>query len=167
MSPTRSARRIALGLTIGAVLALGTIVPAGAGRAPRLVVTGDGEWFTHPVGWYEVILGSGEVEVGKETFTGDLVANIRPDDHAMPEPGACERGMTSLWVEGASAQLELTGVGDVCAHHPQEPTSVVVYSFTGDAYATTTGTKKVPSKIGFLDIRMALDGRASVFATVA
>jgi hypothetical protein len=167
MSTTRPRRRLALALAVGALLTLGAIAPAGAERAPRLLVTGGEEWFTHPVGWYQVIKGPAEVQVGKQAFTGELTANVQPDDRAMPAPGECERGMTSLFVEGDSELLELTGVGDVCAHHVQEPTSVVVYSFTGDAYATTTGTKKVPPKIGFLDIRMALDGRASVFATVA
>ena len=167
MSPARPVRRAALGLTLGAALLLGAVGPAGAARSPRLTVTGDGQWSTHPVGWYEVVLGTGEVQVGRTTFTGDLVANVQPDDRSMPAAGDCERGMASLFVEGDDRLLELTGVGDVCAHHPQEPTSVVVFSFTGDAYAATTGTKKAPARVGFVDIRMALDGRASVFATVA
>jgi hypothetical protein len=167
MSPTSIRRRLALAIASGVVATLCLTSPAGAERTPRLLVTGGEEWFTHPIGWYEVVRGPAEVQVGKQAFTGQLTATVQPDDAHMPAPGECERGMVSLFVEGDDARLELSGVGDVCAHHPQEPDSVVVYSFTGDAYTATTGTKKAPNKVGFIDIRMALDGRASVFATVA
>ena len=60
-----------------------------------------------------------------------------------------------MWVEGDTDQLAITGVGDVCGHHVQEPDSVVVYSFTGVAYVEESGTKRTYNKEGFLDVRMA------------
>ncbi len=167
MSTTRTRRRLALGLAVAALATLGAIAPAGAAKPPRAVVTGDGEWFTHPVGWYEVVLGTGEVQIGKRTFTGDLAANVQPDDRSMPAAGSCEPGSGLVVIDGDDVDVRLVSIGDVCAHHPHEPTSVVVYSFTGNASTEVTGARKMQLRSGFLDIRMAQDGRATVFATAA
>ncbi len=168
MSNIRPRRRLALALTLGAALILGATAPAGAAKPPKLVLSGGDRWFTHDVGWYEVVRGPAEVEIGKRTYTGELAATIQPDDHTMPAPGECERGMTFVFVEDiAGAELFLSSVGDVCGHHVQEPYSVVVYSYTGKTYVEAAGAKQVQGKTGFLDIRMAQDGRASVFATAA
>lgn len=166
MSPIRPRRRAALALTLGLALLLGATAPAGAAKVPKLTVAADGEWFLHPVGSYEVVLGTAEVQSGRRTWTGELVANVHPDDNTMPAAGDCEPGLTQVWVEGATDQLAVSGVGDVCAHHVQEPESVVVYSFTGQAWFEESATRRTYNKVGFLDIRMANDGRAYVFATV-
>ena len=47
MSPTRPRRRLALALTLGVVLLLGATAPAGATKAPKLVMNGGDRWFTH------------------------------------------------------------------------------------------------------------------------
>ncbi|MFL6206581.1 MAG: hypothetical protein ACJ739_14670, partial [Acidimicrobiales bacterium] len=114
---TTIGRRSALAVGIALAAALCLTSPAGAERPPKLLVTGGEEWFTHPLGWYEVVRGPADVQVGKQGFSGRLTATVQPDDRAMPVAGECERGMVSLYVEGDDALLELTGVGDVCAHH--------------------------------------------------
>jgi hypothetical protein len=167
MSTTRRHHRLALGLAVAALATLSAIAPAGAAKPPRAVITGGDHWFTHPVGWYEVILGPGEVQIGKRTYTGDLAANVQPDDRSMPAAGECEPGSGLVVIDGDDVDVRLVSIGQVCAHHPQEPISVVVYSFTGDASTEVTGARKLQLRSGFLDIRMALDGRASVFATAA
>ncbi len=167
MSPIRPRRRLALALTLGVVL-LGATAPAGAAKPPKLVLSGGDRWFTHDVGWFEVVRGPATVEIGKHAYTGELAATIQPDDRAMPVAGECESGMTFVTVQDiAGEELFLSSVGEVCAHHVQEPYSVVVYSYTGVAYVETAASKSVQGKTGFLDIRMAQGGRASVFATAA
>src|SRR5689334_14333844 len=126
---TSRCRRLAVGLGAAVLVTVGAIAPAGAAKPPRAVVTGSEEWFTHPVGWYQVVRGPAEVEVGKRSYGGDLVATVQPDDASMPVAGSCERGYALVTVEGDELDLRLSSFGDLCAHHPQEPTSVVVYSF--------------------------------------
>lgn len=167
MSTTRACLRLAAILTTAGLLTVSAASPAGAGRSPKMTLTADGSWFTHPVGSYEVVLGRAEIQNGSRTTVGDLVANVRPDDSSMPAAGTCERGMSNLEVDvdGNAPDLRITGVGDLCNHHVQEPTSAVSYSFTGVAYAEQVGSSRLHSREGFIDIRMAHDGRASVFAT--
>ncbi len=164
---SRARSSIGVALTIGCLLAVGSATPADAARPPKVSLTADGTWFTHPVGWYEVVVGRAEIRSGKHTSTGDLVANVQPDDASMPAAGTCERGMSTVVVDadGDEPDLRITGVGDVCSHHVQEPTSVVVHSFTGVAYMEQVGSRRLQAREGFIDIRLAQDGRASVFAT--
>ena len=170
MSPSparpRLWRVLAAGLAILAIL--GATSPAGAAKPPRVLLTGGDHWFTHPVGSYQVVLGRADVQLGKQTSTGDLVANVVPDDHSLPAAGECESSLTSVWVtgDGDSPDVNITGVGEMCGHFVQEPVSVVVYSFTGEAYFEEVGSRRLNNKVGFLDIRLAQDGRAHVFATL-
>jgi hypothetical protein len=159
--------RVALATLAGLALTLGAALPAGAAKAPKLTVEGRGEWSTHPVGSYEVVRGAADVQTGRRTYDGALLANVGPDDSTLPAAGACEHGWAQVWVDGADDQLAVTGVGDICGHHVQAPESVVVYSFTGVAYVEESATRRTYNKEGFVDIRMAVDGSAYVFATVA
>jgi hypothetical protein len=175
--PTHPRRRLALALTIGALLVLGTVTPAGAKhpkprppKPPAFLLTGGDHWFTHDVGWYEVVLGPAEVQLnGKRTLTGSLSATIQPDDYTMPAPGECEGGMVFVYVEGRGRKVDtfLSSVGDVCGHHVQEPVSLVVTSFTGTATIEESGKRKLEGQEAFLDIRLAQDGSAHVFATTS
>ena len=167
MSTTRASLRIAVTLTAGILLTLGAAAPAHAGRSPKMSLTAEGTWFTHPVGWYEVVVGRAEIDNGPQATTGDIVANVQPDDSSMPAAGTCERGMSTVEVDvdGEASDLRITGVGDLCGHHVQDPTNVVVYSFTGVAYAEQVGSRRLHGREGFIDMRLAHDGRASVFAT--
>jgi hypothetical protein len=111
--------------------------------------------------------GPAEVNLGRRTLTGELAATIQPDDHTMPGPGECEGGMVFVFVEGRGREVDtfLSSVGDLCGHFVQEPTSVVVTSFTGTATIEESGQRRLEGQEAFLDIRLAQDGRAFVFAT--
>lgn len=164
MSTPRARLGAAVTVTAGILLTLGA-APAHAGRPPKMSLTAEATWFTHPVGWYEVVVGRAEIQNGRQTTTGDLVANVQPDDASMPAAGTCERGMSTVEVDvdGSEADLRITGVGDLC--HVQDRTDVVVYSFTGVAYAEQVGSRRLQGREGSIDIRMDDDGGASVLAT--
>jgi hypothetical protein len=168
MSTTRPLRRLALAFALGVALLVTATLPAGADRSPELVLTGGDRWFTHDAGWFQVVRGPAEVTLGKRTLTGDLTATIYPDDRTMPAPGQCEGGIVFVRVAGdhKHADLFLSSAGEICGHHVQEPTSVVVHSFTGTAHVEEAGRRNLVGKEGFLDIRLAHDGRAHVFASV-
>ena len=164
MSPTRSAKRLALALAVGAALVLGAAGPAGAEKYPDLLLDGGDRWFTHDVG-YPVVLGPAEVHLGRRVVTGDLAATIHPDDYTMPAPGECESGLAFVYVEGErGSNLFLSSAGEVCGHWLQEP-SVVTHSFTGVMTIEESDRSKLDGTEGFLDITLAVDGRANVFAT--
>ena len=59
---THPRRRVALALTLGALLTLGAIAPAGAAKAPSFLLSGGDHWFTHDIG-YPVVLGPAEVQL--------------------------------------------------------------------------------------------------------
>ena len=84
---TRPGWRLALALTIGAVLTLGAATPAGAGKSPSFLLQGGDHWSTHDSG-YPVVLGPAEVNLGKRTLSGALAANVHPDDGSMPAPAS-------------------------------------------------------------------------------
>lgn len=164
---THPRRRLALALTLGALLTLGAATPAGAARHPRFLLTGGDHWFTHDVGWYPVVQGPAEIQLnGKRTLTGTLSATIQPDDHTMPAPGDCETGIAFVFVEGKRrADAWLSSAGEICGHFVQAPDSVVTHTFTGTATIEEADRHRLEGKEAFLEIRLAEDGRAHVFAT--
>ena len=111
--------------------------------------------------------GPAEVHLGRRVLTGTLAATIQPDDYTMPAPGECEPGMVFVYVEGRGRQVDtfLSSIGDICGHWVQVPDSVVVTSFTGTATIEESGQRCLEGKEAFLDIRLAEDGGAYVFAT--
>jgi hypothetical protein len=171
VTTTHPRRRRALALAAAALLALGVTAsvatPAGAAKAPSLLLDGGDHWFTHDVGWFPVVQGPAEVHRGHRTHTRHLSAPVQPDDHTMPAPGECEGAITFVFVEGdrPSADLFLSSVGQVCGHWVQEPTSLVTHVFTGTMTVEEAGTRRLEGTEGFLEVRMAVDDRASVFAT--
>lgn len=163
--------RRALALTAAALVTLGTLASAattaGAAKAPDLLLDGGDHWFTHDVGWYPVVQGPAEVHLGNRTLTGQLSAVVQPDDHTMPAPGECEGAITFVFVEGdrPSADLFLSSAGQVCGQWVQEPTNVVTQVFTGVMTIEEAGAHRLEGTEGFLEVRLAVDGRANVFAT--
>jgi hypothetical protein len=161
---THPRRRLALALTLGALLTLGATTQAGAAKAPRFLLNGGDHWFFHDSG-YPVVLGPAEAQVGKRTLTGDLAANIHPDDYSMPAPGECETAIAFVFVEPTSGvETWLSSAGEVCGLYVG-PDNVVTHTFTGTATIEGSGVHKLEGKEAFLEIRLAEDGGASVFAT--
>ena len=60
---THPRRRLALALTLGAVLTLGATTPAGAAKRPSFLLEGGEHWFTHDVGWFPVVQGPAEIHL--------------------------------------------------------------------------------------------------------
>ena len=54
-----------------------------------------------------------------------------------------------------------------CGHNVQAPSSVVTHTFTGTATIEESGRRRLEGTEAFLDIRLAEDGRAHVFATTS
>jgi len=161
---THPRRRLALALTLGALLTLGATTQAGAAKAPSFLLNGGDHWFTHDSG-YPVVLGPAEAQVGKRTLTGDLAARIHPDDYSMPAPGECESALAFVYVRPTGGdETWMSSAGDVCGLFVG-PGNVVTHAFTGTATIEESGVRKLEGKEAFLEIRLAEDGRASVFAT--
>ena len=59
----------------------------------------------------------------------------------------------------------LSSAGEICGHHVQPPTSVVAHTFTGTATIEESGRPRRKGREAFLEISMAADGSAGVFAT--
>jgi len=171
MSTTHSRWRRALALTAATLVTLGVTASvtttAGAAKAPDLLLDGGDHWFTHDVGWFPVVQGPAEVHLGNRTLSGQLSATVQPDDHTMPAPGECEGAITFVFVEGdrPSADLFLSSAGQVCGQWVQEPTNVVTHVFTGVMTIEEAGFHRLEGTEGFLEVRLAVDGRANVFAT--
>jgi hypothetical protein len=164
---THPRRRLALALTLAAPLTLGAADPAAAAKPPSFLLTGGDHWFTHDVG-YPVALGPAEVQLRKHSYTGDLAANIHPDDRTMPAPGECETATAFVFVEGEpGANTRLSSAGEVCGLVVQAPDSVVTHTFTGPMTIEESDRGSLEGKTGFLEIRIAENGRAHVFATTS
>ncbi|MET0901809.1 MAG: hypothetical protein ABWZ52_01090, partial [Acidimicrobiales bacterium] len=161
---THPGRRLALAITLGALLTLGATTTAGATKSPSFLLDGGDHWFTHDSG-YPVVLGPAEVNLGKRAISGDLSATIHPDDYSMPAPGECESAIAFVYVEGTrNADTWLSSAGEVCGLHLDEP-NVVTHTFVGTATIEESGPRKLEGQEAFLEIRLAVDGRANVFAT--
>jgi hypothetical protein len=163
--PIHPRRRLALALTLGVALALAAVVPAGAAQSPSYLLDGGDHWFTHDSG-YPVVLGPAEVHLGRRTVTGTLAANIHPDDYSMPAPGECETAIAFVFVDGNKkvADTWLSSAGEVCGLWLGAP-NVVTHVFTGTATFEESGKPKLEGDEAFLEIRLAVDGGASVFVT--
>jgi hypothetical protein len=156
---------IALGTVCLTMLAAASPAQAGRPKAPALVLTGGDHWFVHDSG-YPVVQGPAELQLkGKRTLTGVLAANVHPDDHTMPEPGQCETATAFVYVDGKHrGDVVVSSAGEVCGHHVQDPISVVTDTFTGAATIEEADRHRLEGRTGFLEIRLAEDGRAYVFA---
>ena len=164
---THPRRRLALALTLGALLALGATTQASAAQAPSFLLSGGDHWITHDSG-YPVVLGPAEVQLRRRTLTGDLAANIHPDDRTMPVPGECETATAFVFMEGErGANTWLSSAGEVCGLFVHVPDSVVTHTFTGSMTIEESDRRGLAGKTGFLEIRLAEDGGAHVFATTS
>ena len=166
---THPRRCLALALTLGALLTFGAANPPGAvaAKPPSFLLDGGDRWFTHDVGWYPVVQGPAEVVLnGGRTHSGTLSATVQPDDHTMPGPGECETGITFVFVDGPrrDPDVVLSSAGEICGHHVQPPTSVVTHTVTGTTIEEG-GWRRLEGRESFLEVRMADDRHASVFAT--
>ncbi len=143
-------------LTMGVLLT--TVAPAGAAKV-KVDFRGGGSY---------VILGDGSAALTGtatgEPLDGPYQATLVPTDGTLPEPGVCEPATATVRLEGAHNRfLDLTAGGRVCGQYLQPP-NVVTEVFTGRYQVTAASRKPLVGTDGFLEVRLANDGRAFVFA---
>jgi hypothetical protein len=153
-------KRAALMTTgLAAVLALAPMTSAQA--ATKYKVDFDGQ------GTYTVGADGSAVVTGRATgtpFDGRYRAVLRADDGTLPDPGQCEPGSATVRLDGTRGRyLELSSDDEICGQYLQ-PLYVVTHLFTGRYDVTMTSERRLRGGDGFLEIRLATEGRAGVFA---
>ncbi len=147
----------ATGLATALVLAPATSAEA----APKYKVNVDGQ------GTYTVSTDGSAVVTGTATgapFDGRYRAVLRAQDGTLPEPGQCEAGSATVRIDGTRGRyLELSSSDEVCGEFVQAP-SVVTHVFTGVYDVTSTSERRLRGGDGFVEVRLATEGRAGVFA---
>jgi hypothetical protein len=182
-TPTRPRRRhrhvaTAVGVAFGVALVAGPLgAPAGAATddlrqgpaRPAFTLNGTGTWQIRE--WINdvVVNGTGELSEhdGRRTRDVQVAAVIQTDDRTLPAAGECERAFATMSAYGVrNVDLTLVGMGTVCGTHVQPPTSIVSHVFTGrfEVYGESTTPRRLEGVDGFYQIRLAVDGAASVFA---
>jgi hypothetical protein len=132
--------------------------PAGAGKV-KVDLNGAGTY---------VIRNDGSAALAGtasgEPYDGSYEAALTPADGTLPEAGTCEPATASLRVAGAHQRfVELTAGGRVCGQYLQPP-NIVTHVFTGRYGITAASRRPLVGTDGFLEVRLVVDGRASVFA---
>jgi len=167
---TRRALRVAGGLAVAGAALVGTFDAAGAARptSPAFTVSGQGTWQERP---FDVVVnGEGELQLRNGNRSTDVLvaSSVDADDGTMPAPGECEGAITTVTVYGARRiDFTMIGVGEVCGLDVQPPTSIVSHVFTGtfEVYDVPEGPRQLLGTDGFFEVRLGVDGSASVFAT--
>jgi hypothetical protein len=166
---TRRALRVAGGLAVAGAALVGTFDAAGAVRpaSPAFTVSGQGTWQERP---FDVVVnGEGELQLRNGNRSTDVLvaSSVDADDGTMPAPGECEGAITTVSVYCARRiDFTMIGVGEVCGLDVQPPTSIVSHVFTGtfEVYDVPEGPRQLLGTDGFFEVRLGVDGSASVFA---
>jgi hypothetical protein len=172
-------RRLAGGAVVAGVIALasaGAVDAAGTSTArrppepkpkpPALVLSGTGTFTIRDYG-DAAVNGTGELQRrgSRRPKPVEVAAVVGPDDRTLPGPGECEGAITTVTAyRERGLDLTLIGYGEVCGTDPQPPTSIVTHVFTG-TYEVLDGPRRLVGTDGFFEVRLAVDGSASVFAT--
>jgi len=145
---------VAAALAVGAVAAV-TASPASAtGQAP-VAVAGTG---THdPAQWG---LTRVRAEVHGRTLDGTFTAGVRMDE--VPAPGECLPAHANFAVYDGRSWFDFVSQGEVCGHAVQPPTSTVFAVYTADFDLYDSSRRGWTDTQGWMSIRLAVDGRASV-----
>lgn len=155
-------RRSALTATVAftaAAATLGSAAPAFAEPKPVVDVRGQGTFVLDALG-AAVITGPA---TGKP-FDGTYTARLAAADGTLPAPGECEPGTATLRVDDPrDRSYALTSSDDICGEFLQPP-FVVTHVFTGRYDVAASTKRRLLGTDGFLEVRLATDGRASVFA---
>lgn len=148
-------------LTVGALavtaLSPGATAEARNGR-PQVDLAGTG---TYEMDQFD-IFARGVGSVTGTPFDGTATFLLKPDDGTWPKPGECEQGTAGFAVTGKKRQyIWGISIGEVCGQFLQEPTSVTTQVFTAE-YSIVDAPKRVRDTEGWIEIRLATDGRMSI-----
>ena len=152
-----------------AALTFGAAAPVSASRAPKrpaFLLESTATWRTHDVGWYEVVNGPAEVHLGRRTAHRRAGRHhpARRSHHAGRRRVRARHRLRVRGGRGPPGQQFLSSAGEICGHYVQVPDSIVIQSYR-TATIEESGHRGLVGKTAFLDVRLAEDGGAYVFAT--
>ncbi len=155
MRPLRTLAAVVLVAGIVVATAAATTGPAAAtGHAP-IALSGTG---THePPEWGLTRIRS---EVDGRGLDGTFTGGLRID--TMPAPGTCAPAWMSFAVRDGEHWFDFVSLGEVCGQSVEEPTSVVYAVYTGEFDLYDSSRPGFTDTQGWVSVRLAVDGRASV-----
>lgn len=132
---------------------------AGAQGRHKVNFDGSGTYFTADDGTAHL-----EGDAAGAPFDGTYSATLAAADGTLPAAGSCEPATAWLRLDGARGRfLELTSTATVCGQHLQPP-FVVTHIFSSRYSVVASSKRNLVGTDGFFEIRLAVDGRSSVFA---
>ena len=148
-------------VTVAVAAGLALVPATSAQAAPKPAVNLDGSGpFTVRGGDVAVATG----RFGGTPFAGRFAAALQPQDGTLPEPGVCEPAQAALRIDGTGGRYAvLYGPGEVCGTFT-DSVDVVSHIFTATYDVVATSQRKLRGGDGWLEIRLATDGRATVTA---
>ena len=153
-------RRLAVAaLAAAAALTLAAPVDATPKHKPAVDVGGQGTYVLTGPG-SAVISGTAE----GTPVDGPYRAVLTAADGTLPQAGVCEPGTGVVRIEDKKKVLELRADGDVCGTFVNPPTSIVTHVFTGTYEVVDAPRKQLVGTDGFLELRLATNGVASMTA---
>ena len=154
----RYIHKVAAGALVAAAVAT-LSAPASAEPKPRIDAGGPGT--------YTLAADGSAVITGTATgtpFEGPYTATLAAADGTLPAPGECEPATVTARLDGPGGRyVELQSTDEVCGQHLQPP-YVVTQVFTGRYTITASSKRNLIGTDGFVEARLATDGRAFMFA---
>ena len=146
-------------LALAAALALAALTattgPAAAKGGAPIGFSGTG---THePPEWG---LTRVQADVDGRVLDGTFTGGLRIP--RMPSPGECAPAWMNFAVQDGKHWHDFVSDGEVCAHSPQPPTSTVFAVYTGDFDLYESSRPGFTDTQGWVSVRLATDGSASV-----
>ena len=155
----RLLRMMAAGALVASASVAALSEPAGAAPKPRIDAGGPGT--------YTVAADRSASIAGTATgspFDGSFTVTLAAADGSLPEPGGCEVASVTARIDGPRGRyVELQSTDEVCGQHLQTP-YVVTQVFTGRYTVTASSMRRLVGTDGFVEVRLATEGRAYLFA---
>lgn len=155
----RPIRILATAALVESVAFVTAAAPAGASLRPRIDVGGPGTYALDQSGVAEI----GGTSTGRP-FDVPYTARLAADDGTLPAPGECEPATVTVLIDGPRRRhVELESAGTVCGQRPQPP-YVVTQVYTGLYEVKEAMPRRLQGTDGFVELRLASEGRANLIA---
>jgi hypothetical protein len=132
----------------------GAASASAAGQAP-VAVAGTGSHEPPEWGLTRVL-----AEVAGRPLEGTFTAGLRFD--AVPAPGECVDAWANFAIHDGRHWFSFVSLGEVCGQSVQAPPSTVFAVYTGEFDLYDSSRRGWTDTQGWVSIRLATDGRASV-----